>query len=75
MSHKTQHPAGGPGVQHELFGMVVNAGPNFTKLPRFCTTCAAETGTIAPGKGPHHAALYCICGHFQKWLPRGGSHG
>jgi hypothetical protein len=64
-----------PGVQQELFGMVVNADANFTKLPAPCAICAAGVGTITPGKGPHHAALYCVRGHFQRWLPRGvGNH-
>jgi hypothetical protein len=62
---------GGPGVQQELFGMVVNAEANFTKLSAPCAICAAGVGAITPGRGPHYAALYCVRGHFQKWLPRG----
>jgi hypothetical protein len=72
MSRERQRPSWG--VQQELFGLAVNAEANFTRLSRPCATCSALVGTIGSGKGPHHAAVYCIRGHFQKWLPRGGGH-
>jgi hypothetical protein len=72
MSQERQHPGWDRGVQQELFGMVVNAESHFTRLPRPCTTCAAGVGTIGSGRGPHHAAVYCARGHFQRWLPKPG---
>jgi hypothetical protein len=58
-----------PPVQTELFGVVAATTPPTTTCPP-CLTCGATTAVISSGSGPHWAALYCIRGHYQKWVPR-----
>ena len=47
------------------------AGPS-VKLPVLsCPTCELlDTTVLAPGSGPHVAALRCPAGHFIKWAPK-----
>jgi len=30
--------------------------------------CDRDHNGVMPGKGPHHGALYCVCGKWFKWL-------
>jgi primosomal replication protein N len=47
------------------------AGPS-VKLPVLpCPTCGLlDTTVMAPGRGPHIAALRCQAGHHIKWAPK-----
>jgi hypothetical protein len=40
-------------------------------LPRACRSCGETMTTIGSGKGPHHAALFCVsCGAHVGWMGR-----
>ena len=39
--------------------------------PKPCGHCGCVAFKVAPGKGPHAAALYCTgCGRFGAWLSK-----
>jgi primosomal replication protein N len=57
-------------MQQKL-AVCTHAGPS-VKLPVLaCPTCGLlDTTVMAPGRGPHVAALRCQAGHHIKWAPK-----
>ena len=55
-------------AQRELFGLTVAADGLMT-LTVPCHMCLSGVGVVTAGSGPHFAAVRCIRGHFQAWLP------
>jgi hypothetical protein len=38
------------------------------KLPDKCPSCERHVALIEPGRGPHKAALRCVCGRHRGWV-------
>jgi hypothetical protein len=38
------------------------------KLPDKCPSCERTVALIEPGRGPHKAALRCVCGRHRGWV-------
>jgi hypothetical protein len=37
-------------------------------LPRQCRACGGVIAIIGSSKGPHQAALHCVCGNHVGWM-------
>jgi hypothetical protein len=60
-------------AQTDLFGSTVPSTSLIgltVVLPRRCRACGDNMATIGSSKGPHPAALHCVCGNHVGWMGR-----
>jgi hypothetical protein len=54
-------PSTEPGTTHELVGLAIT-------LPESCPRCGGHDAWIGAGRGPHKAAIMCVCGRHLGWM-------
>jgi hypothetical protein len=41
-------------------------------LPECCPRCSGHSAVVGAGRGPHAAAILCLCGRHLGWMSREG---
>jgi hypothetical protein len=52
-----------PAADDNLVGLAIT-------LPECCPRCSGHSAVVGAGRGPHAAAILCLCGRHLGWMSR-----